>query len=250
MNLNISHTDIGSDQTVLLIHGMASESSAWDITRKNLHFKNYNTITLDLSGHGDSPHKKYYSFNSWVGEILDVLEEKNVSPNIIVGHSLGGLLAAGVAEETPSVERMFLIDPLLHVPSQVMQFLVKKVMSRHQTTDINALRKQHPNWSDSMLMNELVTFHKWDVTSLSALDSEAGWAIANKFLSHKGHAETFVVKPKHSFLLPVKYVDTLTSHNVDVVEVANTGHSIHKDNPREYNMLLDKFIGSATSFCE
>lgn len=246
MKTHVEHNNIGSDKTVVLIHGLASESSVWNITKKYLHFKNYNTLSLDLSGHGESSHKETYSFMGWVDEILDVLEGLDITPNIILGHSLGGLLGAGVANRLRNVEKMFLLDPLLHVPSPAMQFMVKKVMSRFREKDMDALKKMHPSWSNTMIAEELISFSKWDVKTLSALNSEQGWDIASDFLYNDNHPETIILKPKHSFLLPIKYSQDLEKyHDVDVVEIPKAGHSIHRDNPKEYTKLLDSFIDTA-----
>lgn len=245
MENHVDYTNLNGDKNVLLIHGMASESAAWNNTKKYLQFKNYNTISLDLSGHGFSKHKDSYSFMGWVDEILDVVETLDIPPHYIIGHSLGGLLAAGVANRSDHVERMLLIDPLLHVPSNLMQFIVKKVMSRFQNADENSLQKSHPTWNKTMIMDELLSFSKWDVKTLEALNSEAGWDIASDFLYNKDRVATTILKPKHSFLLPITYVNALEKyHNINVIEVPKSGHSIHRDNPKNYHELLDTFVAN------
>lgn len=243
MNNYVEYEDIGATQNALIIHGMASESSAWKNTIKHLQYKNYNTITLDLSGHGLSDRKDSYSFMGWVDEILDVVEGHNITPNVIVGHSLGGLLAASVSNRLKNVEKMLLIDPLLHVPSNIMQYVVKKVMSRFENANEDSLQKQHPTWHKHMVLDELVTFNRWDSKSLEALKSEEGWDIASAFLESPHRGDTIILKPKHSFLLPIKYVESLEKrYGINVIEIPNTGHSIHRDNPKHYNQVLDVFL--------
>lgn len=243
MNNHVDYEDVGASKNALVIHGMASESSAWKNTLKHLQYKNYNTITLDLSGHGLSERKNSYSFMGWVDEILDVVEGRDITPHVIIGHSLGGLLAASVSNRLKNVEKMLLIDPLLHVPSNIMQYVVKKVMSRFQNADEDSLKKSHPTWEKHTIIDELITFSRWDTKTLDALKSDEGWEIASSFLSSPHRGDTIILKPKHSFLLPIKYVDTLeTNYGINVIEIPNTGHSIHRDNPKNYSQILDIFL--------
>jgi pimeloyl-ACP methyl ester carboxylesterase len=240
---HVVYENVGASKNALVIHGMASESAAWHNTIKHLQYKNYNTITLDLSGHGFSERKSSYSFTGWVDEILDNVEGRNITPHVVVGHSLGGLLSASVSNRLKNVEKMLLVDPLLHVPSNIMQYVVKKVISRFESADESSLRKSHPTWHNHMIIDELVTLSRWDSNTLEALKSEEGWDIASDFLSSPHRGDTLIIKPKHSFLLPTKYVDSLEkTYGINVMEIPNTGHSIHRDNPKNYSQILDVFL--------
>lgn len=242
--------NVHSDTTVLMIHGMASDSTSWDATEKHLNFRGYNTVTVDLTGHGDSPHKDSYSFYRWVAEICETLEKAKIQPSIIIGHSLGGLLAAGVAHQL-QVAKVVFIDPLLHVPSDVMQYVIKTVMARYDKVSLNALRKQHPSWSEPMLMQELNTLEKWDKKTLSALNSEDGWDIASRFIFNQNHPECLLIKPVKSFLIPESYVKVLTDNKVPVTVVHNAGHSVHRDNLKSYMQIIDNFVSAEKhSFCD
>lgn len=241
MNMIVNYSDMNSDETVMLIHGMASDSSTWEPTEKLIKSKGYNVLSFDLTGHGDSPRRESYTFVNWVWDILDVMD---AYPNVnrIVGHSMGGLLAAGVAARTARIESMVLLDPLLHVPSSVMRFVVKKVMSNHKAASYDSLRKNHPTWAEPVVRNELVTLHKWDVRTLEALNPSEGWEIASGFLYDEKHAETVVYKPKHSFLIPQRYVSTLENQGVKVNVLPAVGHSIHLDNLKAYTEILHERI--------
>lgn len=241
MNMIVNYSDMHSDETVMLIHGMASDSSTWEPTEKLIKSKGYNVLSFDLTGHGDSPRRESYTFVNWVWDILDVMD---AYPNVnrIVGHSMGGLLAAGVAARTARIESMVLLDPLLHVPSSVMRFVVKKVMSNHKAASYDSLRKNHPTWSEPVVRNELVTLHKWDVRTLEALNPSEGWEMASGFLYDEKHAETVVYKPKHSFLIPQRYVSTLENQGVKVNVLPAVGHSIHLDNLKAYTEILHERI--------
>lgn len=249
MGMIINYSDMRSDETVVLIHGMASDSSTWEPTEKLIKSKGYNVLSFDLTGHGDSPRQNSYTFVNWVWDILDVID---AYPNVnrVVGHSMGGLLAAGCAARNENIQSMILLDPLLHVPSSIMRFVVKKVMSNHKAASYDSLRKNHPTWTDPIIKNELVTLHKWDVRTLEALNPSEGWEMASGFLYDKNHAETVVYKPKHSFLIPQKYVPALENQGVKVYVVPDVGHSMHLDNIKTYTKILHERIPTKVDLLE
>lgn len=238
MELHYSKTEIGSDRTALLIHGMAADHKVWSNTVKHLTFHHYNTISIDLAGHGDSTHTDEYTFKSWIYDILDTIGDIP-KLDLIIGHSMGGLIGAGVCKEIPTA-KAFLIDPLLHVPSEMVTWLAKKVIENISKADFNALKKLHPTWSAPMIADELITLDKWDRKALTGLNAEEGSIIADVFFNK--HPETVIVKPKHSFLIPQNYIPIMEHAGLQVIQTENTGHSLHRDDQKTYTQLLDWFI--------
>ena len=75
----------------------------------------YNWTAIDLPGHGNSYHRPphcHYHFIDWVSELISIIEVKyNNTPVVIVGHSLGGMLATVLAGAYPElVKKLILID--------------------------------------------------------------------------------------------------------------------------------------------
>lgn len=89
-------TDIGQGIPVVMIHGIASDSSVWSSVISMLDSKKYRLVTIDLLGFGDSPKPKYatYSIEEQAKNIAYTLKKIGVKKNItLVGHSLGALTA-------------------------------------------------------------------------------------------------------------------------------------------------------------
>lgn len=82
---------------VVLVHGGAAHARWWDVVAPLLSAST--VVALDLSGHGDSQWRGRYSFPVWAQEVLDVAEAiRPQVPPVLVGHSLGGIVAAMAAE--------------------------------------------------------------------------------------------------------------------------------------------------------
>jgi len=119
------------DKHVLFIHGLGSSSLAWrDIPDALSEY--FHTITIDLIGFGvsEKPETADYTIKGLSKFIVDFLierigiEKKEHKKISLVGHSLGGYIAAQVAiENKEMIEKLVLIDSsgLLEGPTQLLK---------------------------------------------------------------------------------------------------------------------------------
>jgi len=78
----------GKNKTVLLSHGWESNASRWRKLIDLLKVKDYNIIALDAPAHGNSESKKFNAilYSEFINEVC-----KQFNPEIIIGHSVGGM---------------------------------------------------------------------------------------------------------------------------------------------------------------
>lgn len=82
---------------LVLVHGGAAHARWWSHLAPSLS-SDYHVVALDLSGHGDSDRRDLYSHDLWSREILEVCRAVGFDhPPVVVGHSLGGLVAINTA---------------------------------------------------------------------------------------------------------------------------------------------------------
>ena len=78
---------------LVLVHGGAAHAHWWSFLAPML-AQRYAVVALDLSGHGDSGRRETYPRRIWADEVMGVIQAaKFVSPPIVVGHSMGGLVS-------------------------------------------------------------------------------------------------------------------------------------------------------------
>jgi 2-hydroxymuconate-semialdehyde hydrolase len=106
--------ETGAGDTVLLIHGSGPGVSAWANWRlviPNLAAR-FHVVAPDLLGFGYSerPAGVTYSKDVWIDHLIAFLDAKGVARTSVIGNSLGGALALGLAVKRPGlVERMVLM---------------------------------------------------------------------------------------------------------------------------------------------
>lgn len=123
-------------KTALLIHGLADSSQTWKPMSRYLANYGYASIAPDLSGHGKSPVADKYSVEGWADDILKL----NIKPDIIIGHSLGGLIATKL-QDFYKPQQTILLDPVFRLPKSLIALsLVQKIFKKSMLDKLESLR--------------------------------------------------------------------------------------------------------------
>ena len=99
---------------VLLLHGITQSTATWGWLVPRL-VEDHRVVRLDFRGHGRSGRAPgAYGFPGYVADATAVCEEVLGRPAVIVGHSLGGGTAAGLAQTRSDLVRgVVLEDPAI-----------------------------------------------------------------------------------------------------------------------------------------
>ena len=89
---------INEKDPIVFIHGVGLSKEIWE-SQINF-FKDYNTLTYDLLGHGKTPLKKStVSFEDFSKQLVRLINELNFNKIHLVGFSMGALIARHFAAE-------------------------------------------------------------------------------------------------------------------------------------------------------
>lgn len=124
------HTDKHTKKpraTILFIHGIGNTGAAWDEVISGLP-KDIRLITVDLLGFGNSRRPKWAIYNAKIqarSVIATFLKLRITEPIIIVGHSLGALVAVEFATKYPLLVRSLILcsPPFYKVNEEKRQML-------------------------------------------------------------------------------------------------------------------------------
>ncbi len=112
------HHGDSSAPAVVLLHGLSSNRRAYGQVIEHLAGAvasgSLQLLAVDMRGHGESSHAPadQYDASSYASDIADLIRSEMTEPAVIVGHSLGGVVAGALAANHPELVRgMFLEDP-------------------------------------------------------------------------------------------------------------------------------------------
>lgn len=109
--------DIGQGQAVVLLHGIAASAETWQHVVTNLTTEPCRVVTFDLLGFGESPKPTFewlhYNVDDHARAVIASLSKHSVpKPIILVGHSMGCLIAVHIAKLRPDlVKQLILYEP-------------------------------------------------------------------------------------------------------------------------------------------
>lgn len=229
----------------LLIHGLSSNSSTWWRLAAALEADAWQVTAPDLRGHGTAARHDTYRFDDLVNDLPE-------GPfGLMVGHSLGGTVAAVAASKRPQLaHRIVLIDPVLQVAEHDWDAVKADQLAELEQT-IDSIRESKPHWDSRDHDIKIAAIEQVDRRAVEAVFTDnLGWnitadaaAISVPTLILSGDPEV------HSMLAP-ETARALVAANplVQYRVVEGAGHSVHRDRPSQaIEAILDWAAGRSAS---
>ena len=104
----ISYRDLGNGETLFLLHGLAGSSESWKYQFSKFS-PSYRVVAWDAPGYGgsDALPPNINSFSSALKDLFDNLKLPKVT---LLGHSMGGIIAANFAAKNPNRIKCLLLS--------------------------------------------------------------------------------------------------------------------------------------------
>ena len=104
-------------ESIILLHGSGQSHVVWSLTSQYLSDQNFNVITLDLPGHGNSEGECLKSIEDIVEWLEKVANKLNLKQFSLAGHSQGCLIALEYANRYSSkVKKIIFIAGSYEIP--------------------------------------------------------------------------------------------------------------------------------------
>ena len=119
---------LGQGPPVVLIHGLGGSARDWDKIAK-VWSENLTVYTVDLYGHGRTPPlsaDKPLTLTDMARGVQQFIRKEKIEHPVLVGHSLGGLIALQLAEVNPSA---FMALIIVDVPPAPKLFATKTTIA-------------------------------------------------------------------------------------------------------------------------
>lgn len=102
---------------VVLIHGAANDGDVWQKIARSLRDAGHTVLVPDLPGHGSSQGEALGSIEALADWLMALLDAAGVSRAVLVGHSMGSLIALEASARYPQrVSKLVLLGSTVPMP--------------------------------------------------------------------------------------------------------------------------------------
>ena len=214
----------------------------------------YDVVLPDSRGHGGSSAPEAgYGYADLAGDVVGLIEELKLDTPILLGHSMGGMTAALVAEALgPFVEAVILIDPTFISPELQREVYESDVRAEHQlllqsTRDdlVSKARQRSPHRSAEMIQYLVDARLQTSVNAFEVLTPpNPDW----RALVQAIKAPTLLVTADRGIVSretarELQGLNPLIQHQ----HVADVGHGLPYDDPERLGSLLLPFLSQAAA---
>lgn len=236
MHLAVSETGSGP-RTALLIHGIMSDSRAWHRVTAELEQRGFRVLAVDLAGHGRSPRARRYSPGAWADDVVETVQPMLTRPpDLVMGHSLGALVASLVADRLSPRTTVY-IDPAFAFPRGPLGVAYKLMFFLSPRPRRSILVRMNPRWDPADVDIELAGLRDWDRRTLLGFADTRPLAPPAALV-----APSLVVLAERSLLITKRVAAALRKLGMTVETVPGTGHAVFRDDHARFVRVLDRWL--------
>lgn len=108
--MELYYRTYGNGDPLIILHGLYGSSDNWMTAGKKL-AETHQVFIPDLRNHGNSPHSISHNYDVMLDDLLEFFEQHGIKNATLIGHSMGGKLAAYFAYHHPLlVKKMVIVD--------------------------------------------------------------------------------------------------------------------------------------------
>ena len=238
------------EETIVFVHGFGGDLNSWSYNQVELS-THFNTISLDLPGHGGSALEVDSGNVSELSEILiSLFEKKEINQAHLVGHSLGGAISLLMAYKKPEIfKTLTLICPVLTGCKTNTEFLEGFIYadSRKQMRNVVSELYANPKVVNRNFIDETLKSRRFDGAK-QALNKIKD---ANFLPSGEG---SFQLPPLEEIKAPIQIIKgsedkiikfseyDLLSTNIKIHELNGSGHMPQMEEHNQVNKIIEAFI--------
>lgn len=249
--INLYYEMVGQGQPLLFIHGLGDSARTWE-KQLPLFSKQYQVVTFDVRGHGQSDKPPGpYTISLFAEDTAELIKSLGIAPAHVVGISMGGMIAFQLAATMPDfLKSMVIINsgPAMLVCTLKERWEIFKRLALVRILGMRAIGKVlsqriFPKPEHEALRKIFV--ERWAENDKRAyLDSTralVNWSVAE----HLGaiRCPTLVIASDGDYT-PVSAKEAYVAKmpHADLVVMSDSHHGVHLEWPEKFNEILITFL--------
>ncbi|NUU07432.1 alpha/beta hydrolase [Leifsonia sp. C5G2] len=223
------------DRYAVLVHGVMSDSRTWRRVAPALADRGYHVIAVDLRGHGHSPRTPEYTAELMAQDIVDTVPAR---PELVMGHSLGGLTVSLVVERLDP-QRVIYVDPAFSCPATngFQRWLAPAFLRTLARQSAVRIAKRNPRWDPADVAIEVETFKAFDRAVLPVVVTPSAMRAPEVMA-----VPSLVMLADNSQLVKPELAERLREDGYEVRIVPGSGHVINRDDHDGFMKALEGWI--------
>ena len=225
---------------VVFVHSFSGSTAHWSEQLAHLR-SSRRAVALDLRGHGQSepPAREDYAIESMAGDVAAVVDELGLERFVLVGHSLGGAVAAAYAGAHPKqVAGLVLVG----APGKSPREEAEKIMSAIEA-DYDKVTEGYWN---KLLEGARPEVREQVRRDMAQVPREAAVAMIRETFAYDP-LPALRAYPGPKLLVVTPHGDSPNALHKQLPDVPHelvtgTSHWLQMDRPDELNRILDRFL--------
>lgn len=247
----------GRGPAFVVLHGLFGSSDNWRTVLRPL-TQHFTVYFVDLRNHGRSPHDEVHDFPHMADDVIRLLDNEGIPQATIMGHSMGGKVAAHIAFTEPSrVERLLVVDIGLKEsrPHHVTEFAALNAvqlntLQTRQEADQAMLQAGLTDLSTRQFFaknlyrpDETSFAWRFNLTGIQAQYEHILAAVGGPMDSYDG--PTCYIRGAKSKYIKDEDVEAIELHFPDfrLVTIPDAGHWVHAEQPKLFLQAVADFMG-------
>ncbi|WP_426570116.1 alpha/beta fold hydrolase [Streptomyces canus] len=235
----------GGGVPLVFVHGWTANRHRWD--HQVAHFsERRRVIRLDLRGHGESGGAGVKTIDDLAKDVLALLDHLGIERCVLVGHSMGGMIAQTIALAQPErVERMVLVNSIgrmAYSRGRGLLMAVSTLVPFKLFVAANIQRAFAPGYP----RDEVRAYVKSSAdTPREVVMTLYGAMRAFDLLDRAGEIRTptLMIHGYHDIQLPVGQMLRMAKAYPDAtVRILDAGHELPVEKPAELTAAIDAFV--------
>jgi esterase len=247
----------GAGKPLIILHGLFGMSDNWMALSKQFAENGFTVYAADARNHGRSPHSSDFNYSVMSNDVVGLMNDKDISSAVLIGHSMGAKTAMWLACENPSrVSALVVADmsPRAYAPHQqsviaaIHSVMPDRINSRKEA-EARLRETLHDEATVQFLLKNLYWNEQeklaWRFNldgiekNISSIDVAlpSGYHFEGNTLFIRGERSGYITDADASFIrkqFPSAQIETVTG----------AGHWVHAENPQGFMTLVMQFLKS------
>lgn len=243
--------------TLIILHGFLGSLDNWHTLATAWGNANYTVYALDMRNHGKSPHTDEHSIPLMVNDVKTFMEQHGIAQTNLLGHSMGGKVAMQFALTYPNMVSKLIIADI--APRAYKPGAHDEVFKALQHVDLaNVQTRKQIDEQMAVYLGDFGT-RQFVMKGLERNDDNTYIWKFNIDTLAKNYNNILVELNEGNFANPTLFlrggqslylqdkdealIAKLFSH-YSITTIANAGHWLHADKPKEVYEAVIEFIGN------